>query len=292
VRPGRSQAACGYAVVDLEASGSSSRRHRVVELAVVLLDADLEPQGEFATLIDPQGPVGPTHIHGIEAAHLAGAPLFSGVAARLLRLLAGRVLVGHNVGCDRAFLAAEFARLGVELPPVPELCTMRLAAGAGDRAAAGLSLAACAGAAGLTGWCPHTALGDARATAALLAHYAPRASGLPELLAAAAALRWPAAPVAAAGPAAGDALWVGRPLTDRPAVGRSPAERPLADRPPVSPSRAVPAAAAAAANGAPFGVRAGGGTSGRGRAPFGVRGGGGADEAGPGGVPDARKGRA
>ena len=133
---GRNQGAYGYAVVDLEATGSSSRRHRIVELAVVLLDRDLVPQGEFTTLVDPQGPVGPTHIHGIEPEHLGGAPRFAGIAARLLALLRGRVLVGHNVGCDRAFLAAEYARLGLRMPSVPELCTMRIAAarsGAGRR---------------------------------------------------------------------------------------------------------------------------------------------------------------
>ncbi|HEY5835367.1 3'-5' exonuclease [Streptomyces sp.] len=210
---GRSQGAYGYAVVDLEASGSSSRRHRVVELAVVLLGRDLVPQGEFTTLVDPQGPVGPTHIHGIEAVHLGGAPRFAGIAARLLTLLRGRVLVGHNVGCDRAFLAAEYARVGLLLPAVPELCTMRMAAarsadrGAGDRGPRGLSLRACATAAGITGWHPHTALGDARATADLFTRYAPHAAGLAERMALAAALRWPEP---SGLPAVADALWVRR----------------------------------------------------------------------------------
>lgn len=210
--PGRRTS--GYAVVDLEATGSSSRRHRIVELAVVLLDRDLAPRGEFSTLVDPQGPVGPTHIHGIEPWHLAGAPRFAGVAARLLGLLRGRVLVGHNVGCDRAFLATEYARLGLTLPQVPQLCTMRMAAeqGAAGPPPYGLSLGECAAAIGLTGWRPHTALGDARATAALLAHHAAAHPDLPERLAAAAALRWP-------DPSdlpAQEAVWVRR-VAERPA---------------------------------------------------------------------------
>lgn len=209
----------GFAVVDLEATGSSSRRHRVVELAVVLLGADLEPQGEFTTLVDPQGPVGPTHIHGIEPEHLGGAPRFAGIARRLLGLLRGRVLVGHNVGCDRAFLVAEYARVGLRLPAVPELCTMRLAerygeygepgeeAGPGRGPAGGLSLWECAAAIGITDWSPHTALGDARASASLLSFYAPRAAGLGERLAVAAGTRWPEP----SGPlTAGDALWMRR----------------------------------------------------------------------------------
>jgi DNA polymerase III subunit epsilon len=211
VLSGRSRASGGYAVVDLEATGSSSRRHRVIELAVVLLDRDLVPQGEFSTLVDPRGPVGPTRIHGIEPEHLVGAPPFAGIAARLLTLLRGRLLVGHNVGCDRAFLVAEYARLGLRLPAVPELCTMRLAAARGGRgtgpAPYGLSLRDCAGAIGLTGWSPHTALGDARATAALFVHDAPLLADLPERLAAAAALRWPEPSGVLA---AADALWMRR----------------------------------------------------------------------------------
>ncbi|SHN22038.1 3'-5' exonuclease [Actinacidiphila paucisporea] len=211
-------AASGYAVVDVETTGSSSKRHRVVELALVLLDRDLEPEGEFSTLVDPQGPVGPTHIHGIEPAHLGGAPRFAGIAARLLALLRGRVLVGHNVGCDRAFLAAEYARIGVRLPAVPEMCTMRMAAELrGEHPApSGLSLVACAQALGVTGWAPHTALGDARATAALFGHFVARSrtaaggadgiggSGPERQLLQAAGVRWPEAPGL---PVAADALW-------------------------------------------------------------------------------------
>jgi DNA polymerase-3 subunit epsilon len=212
VLSGRSPSAPGYAVVDVEATGSSSHRHRVIELAVVLLDRDLVPQGEFATLVDPQGPVGPTHIHGIAPEHLGGAPRFAGIAVRLLALLRGRVLVGHNVGCDRAFLAAEYARVGLRLPAVPELCTMRMAqTRRGDGPSGyGLSLRACAAGIGITDWSPHTALGDARATAALLADHAahpPARAEFAERLAAAAALRWPEP---AGLLAAADALWVSR----------------------------------------------------------------------------------
>ncbi|MGW2373597.1 MULTISPECIES: 3'-5' exonuclease [Kitasatospora] len=159
----------GFAVVDVEATGRSPWRHRVVEVAVVVLDERLCPEGEFATLLDPLGPVGPTHVHRIRQADVEGAPRFREIAPRLLELLAGRVLVGHHVSCDHAFLDREFARIGVSLPPVPLLCTMGLAR-AHLPEARGHGLAACAEAAGL-GWYPaHTALGDARVTAELLRH--------------------------------------------------------------------------------------------------------------------------
>ncbi|MFI0901706.1 exonuclease domain-containing protein [Streptomyces sp. NPDC020983] len=206
----------GFAVVDVEATGSSSRRHRVVEVGVVLLGPGLAPEGEFSTLVDPLGPVGPTHIHGIEPSHLSGAPRFAGIAGRLLALLRGRVLVGHNVGCDRAFLAAEYARIGVRLPAVPELCTMRMAAERAERAEGdtyGLSLRACARALGLGGEVAHTALGDARTAAALFGHFVaergavgggPAAVALAERLSQAAEVRWPEA---GGLPHTADALW-------------------------------------------------------------------------------------
>lgn len=241
---GRFQGSGGYAVVDLEATGSSSRRHRVIEVAVVLLDRACVPQGEFSTLIDPGGPVGPTHIHGIERHDLGGAPTFAEIAPTLLGLLRGRVLVGHNVGCDRAFLTAEYARLGVTLPVVPELCTMRMAISRVPTPR-GFSLGACAADAGLGDWAAHTALGDARATARLFALYMadtadsadaadtagsadavgpPDRTGGPGVVEAAAGVEWP---VIAQLPEAA-ALWLGRASADRPAgrqADRS-AERP------------------------------------------------------------------
>jgi DNA polymerase III subunit epsilon len=199
----------GYAVVDVEATGRSPWRHRVVEIGVVLLDRFLRTEAEFTTLLDPRGPVGPTHVHRITQADVAEAPRFREVAPHLLAILTGRLLVGHHVACDRAFLEREFHRIGVALPAVPTLCTMRLAR---DRltAARGLGLQACAEAAGLPPYAAHTALGDARATADLLRHCAgllpvPGSSGGPAgraggpewtaALREAAALEWPSAAV-------------------------------------------------------------------------------------------------
>ncbi|MCD0485269.1 3'-5' exonuclease [Streptacidiphilus sp. ASG 303] len=187
----------GYAVVDVEATGRSPWRHRVVEVAVVALDRFLHPVAEYTTLIDPEGPVGPTHVHRITQDEVAGAPRFREVAPQLLELLSGRLLVGHHVACDRAFLEREFARIGVDLPPVPSLCTMRLAR---DHlpAAGGFGLRACAEAAGLPPFAAHTALGDALTTADLLRHCAARHPARPlrpaewtRALREAAALAWP-----------------------------------------------------------------------------------------------------
>ncbi|GAA1221309.1 hypothetical protein GCM10009665_09380 [Kitasatospora nipponensis] len=184
----------GFAVVDVETTGRSPWRHRVVEIAVVLLDHALDAELEFATLLDPRGPVGPTHVHRITQAEVVGAPSFREIAPFLLELLAGRVLVGHHVSCDRAFLEREFARIGVPLPAVPLLCTMRLARRHLPQAP-GFGLAACVAAAGLADYPAHTALGDARAAADLLrycvvARSAPLADWV-EPLPQAAGVPWP-----------------------------------------------------------------------------------------------------
>ncbi|MGW4382657.1 3'-5' exonuclease [Kitasatospora sp. NPDC004531] len=180
----------GYAVVDVEATGRSPWRHRVVEVAVVQLDAALRTEREFATLLDPAGPVGPTHVHRIAQEDVVGAPRFRQIAPRLLELLADRVLVGHHVTCDRAFLEREFARIGVVLPALPALCTMRLARRLLPQAG-GFGLSACVEAAGL-GWFPaHTALGDAQATVELLRHCLRTGVPLDEPVPAVAPVPWP-----------------------------------------------------------------------------------------------------
>ncbi|MFE6750067.1 exonuclease domain-containing protein [Kitasatospora purpeofusca] len=238
----------GFAVVDVEATGRSPWRHRVVEVAVVLLDERLRPEGEFCTLLDPLGPVGPTHVHRIAQEDVEGAPRFREIAPLLLELLAGRVLVGHHVTCDHAFLDREFARIGVPLPPVPSLCTMRLAR-AHLPEAGGFGLAACVAAAGLGGFAAHTALGDARATADLLRHClgapsCPR-DDWAEPLREAAAVPWPRLGRARPAPS-GEPVPLVLRGSSRPAPPALPNGLLYGPRPPLAPPPAVARKAAGA----------------------------------------------
>ncbi|MBW4719413.1 exonuclease domain-containing protein [Saccharothrix obliqua] len=159
----------GYAVVDVETTGfAAGRADRVVEVAVVELDAAGRRTGEWCTLLNPGRDLGPRHVHRISAADVWDAPTFAGVAGALARRLAGRVLVAHNLAFDARFLAAEFARLGVDVA-LDGLCTMLLAPR--FLPGAGRSLRACCAAAGIDLADAHSALHDARATGQLLAHY-------------------------------------------------------------------------------------------------------------------------
>jgi DNA polymerase III subunit epsilon len=161
-----------YAVIDTETTGlSPAYQHRVIEVAVVLLDAQGRFEQEWVTLLNPQRDLGPQHIHGILTADVLAAPDFGQVAGRLASLLAGRMVVGHNVEFDLGFLRAEFARLGFTVPLVTErsMCTMALAGYL--HPGAKRTLGACCTAAGISieGW--HSALADTRATAQLFSHY-------------------------------------------------------------------------------------------------------------------------
>lgn len=169
-----------YAVIDTETTGlSPNLRHRVIELAVVLVDESGHIEDQWCTLLNPDRDLGPQHIHGIRAAEVAKAPKFADVASHLVAMLAGRTVVAHNLPFDHMFLDAEFERLGVPFPLTREmgLCTMRLASTFLE--GAGRSLRECCTAANvpLVGW--HSALSDATATAGLLSHYISAAGSPP-----------------------------------------------------------------------------------------------------------------
>lgn len=160
----------GFAAIDVETTGLSPRTDRVVEIAVIQLDCDFTPCGEFATLINPGRDIGATRIHHITARDVVGAPRFAQIAPVLLDLLRGRVIVAHNVQFDLRFLGAEFARIGIGLPELPAMCTMQLA----PQYLHGLparTLTACCLAAGVSLDGAHAAAVDARAVAQLLACY-------------------------------------------------------------------------------------------------------------------------
>lgn len=156
-----------FAVIDLETTGFSPRLgDRVVEVAVVRMSADGTVEDEFATLVDPERDVGPTHIHRIRASDVVGAPPFAEIAGDVAERMREAVLVAHNARFDLGFLRAEFARLGFELPPWPTLCTLRLACERSSVRRRRL-IDLCA-AFGVPIPQAHSALEDARAAAALL----------------------------------------------------------------------------------------------------------------------------
>lgn len=160
----------GFAVVDVETTGFSPRDDRIVEIGIVLTDEAGAPTQEWSTRVNPQRDVGPTHIHGISQRDVASAPTFSDSAAHIADLLRGRCLVAHNAAFDRRFLEAEFGRAYWAWPAVPTLCTLAQSSYYLPQLHR-RRLSDCCRAIGFSLVDAHTALGDARATAALLHSY-------------------------------------------------------------------------------------------------------------------------
>jgi DNA polymerase-3 subunit epsilon len=167
---GHTHGRAGFAVVDVETSGLDPRSGaRILEIAVVRIDPGGRELGLFETLVNP-GTVetGAHDVHGITAGMLVDAPPFAQVAPSLLAWLDGVVVVAHNAAFEDAFLTAEFAAAGLSVPDLPALDTLRLAQDLLDLPNHRLSTV-CEWA-GVRIRDPHTAAGDARATAALLPH--------------------------------------------------------------------------------------------------------------------------
>jgi DNA polymerase-3 subunit epsilon len=186
----------GFAVVDLETTGLyPGGRDRVVEVAVVSVDAKGCVVADWSTLVNPCRDVGPTSLHGLRPRDLVNAPAFGDVAAELAGLLAGRVLAAHNLSFDARFLTAEYAALGYPGVPLTAghgICTMRLARHYLSYAAR--SLADCCAVAGWRHENAHSALSDAHAAARLLGCYLEAADGTEpwlDLVDEAAAWPWP-----------------------------------------------------------------------------------------------------
>jgi DNA polymerase III epsilon subunit-like protein len=114
-----------FAVVDVETSGLSVKRHRVLQLAVVSMLGDGTVVDRWTTDVRALR-VGPRRIHGITRRRAWRAPSFAVVAPELVRRLDGTVVVAHHARFDWAFLGRALRRAGVEAPAGGQLCTLQL----------------------------------------------------------------------------------------------------------------------------------------------------------------------
>jgi DNA polymerase III subunit epsilon len=117
-----------YVVFDLETTGASAGRDRIVELGAVRLRG-FERAATLERLVDPRRPLPPaiTLLTGIRAADLRGRPRIERVLDEFLRFAEGAVLVAHNARFDIGFLDAELRRLRGGRLAAPVLDTVALA---------------------------------------------------------------------------------------------------------------------------------------------------------------------
>jgi len=112
--------------VDIETTGMSYTRGRVIEVAAIRVEADKVVRS-FSSLVDPETELPPfiTELTGIKDCDLAGAPAFHDIADELSEIMEGAVFVAHNVRFDYGFLKHEFRRAGRQFNP-KLLCTVKL----------------------------------------------------------------------------------------------------------------------------------------------------------------------
>ena len=115
-----------FVMLDLETTGGHALHDRITEIAMVRVEEGREV-ARWHSLVNPGVPIPPfiERLTGISDAMVSEAPSFAELAAQVLDLLGGSVLVAHNVRFDHGFLKAEFGRLGIDLR-AGTLCTVRL----------------------------------------------------------------------------------------------------------------------------------------------------------------------
>lgn len=163
-----------FAVVDVETSGLSTKRNRVLQVAVVTVDGDGNIIDRWSSLIRPRNRwlfrIGPRHIHGLTRARLRAAPPATDVLVELARRLEGSTFTAHNADFDAAFLRRMAAGQPVTLSLTPQLCTLRLSRRLDPERKLSHRLSDVTARYGVTNDRPHDALEDALATAAVLPH--------------------------------------------------------------------------------------------------------------------------
>jgi DNA polymerase-3 subunit epsilon len=102
-----------FVVLDVETTGLQASRHRVIEIAIArFVDGVLE--NAWGALCNPQRRV-PAYIvklTGIDDDLLAESPPFETIAENVTELLAGALVIGHNIEFDLAFVNEELKRVG------------------------------------------------------------------------------------------------------------------------------------------------------------------------------------
>src|SRR5918993_2152715 len=100
------------AFVDVETTGASTDfGDRVIEIGICRVEGG-RSVAEYQQLVDPRRRVGPgiVALTGITNEMLTGQPLFADILPRVIELMGGCVVIGHNIRFDLSFLSGEFRR--------------------------------------------------------------------------------------------------------------------------------------------------------------------------------------
>ena len=96
------------AIVDLETTGLAIEEGaEILEVGLLLVEPGREELVTLSSLVRPKAPLprAVARLTGLSDADLAGAPALAEIAPALRNALAGRTIVAHNAGFERAFLS-------------------------------------------------------------------------------------------------------------------------------------------------------------------------------------------
>jgi DNA polymerase III subunit epsilon len=115
-----------FVAIDFETADAG--RDSACAVGMVRVEGDRIVRSEVRLIRPPRREFSFTWVHGITWAQVAGAPLFREVWSELRGLLDGaEFLAAHNAPFDRSVLRACCAAAGVEPPPQPFECTVKMA---------------------------------------------------------------------------------------------------------------------------------------------------------------------
>ena len=157
-----------FSVVDVETTGLSASRNRVIEIAIVKIE-NLKITDKLSYLINPQTYIPPfiTSLTGISNDDVMGAPIFSEIVDEIISYTNNSILTAHNFTFDASFLNSEFMMSGREFVNEHSCCTLKLARKIYP-ALKSKSLSSVAQSLNLKNSNAHRALGDAEITAKVL----------------------------------------------------------------------------------------------------------------------------
>lgn len=156
-----------FALIDTETTGLSPQRDAIVEIAVVTLKSRFVETERWHTLVNPQRTIPNSRIHGVTEGMTTQAPAFSAVLPELLAQINGKILLAHNAKFDASMIVAETEKVTDADLYYPFVDTMRLARQVVPRGTS-CSLESLLRHTRVRNDLPHSALGDAVATAKML----------------------------------------------------------------------------------------------------------------------------
>jgi DNA polymerase III subunit epsilon len=117
-----------FIALDTETNGLGGDDCELTEVGAVLVGGG-ELHDRWSSLVRTSAPLrrGIQRFTGITQAMVDAAPALEEVLPRVGELLRGRVMVAHNAAFDRRVLRQGFARIGLDWPNPPVICTAALA---------------------------------------------------------------------------------------------------------------------------------------------------------------------